>query len=90
MGDVLVGHRPAALAADVADDDARRLRVRGAVARRVTERIARIVRSLPYSRFGSFGTLSVTGSHVTQSGPSTGSWVPSIRLPSYGRPTEVA
>ncbi len=56
----------------------------------VTETIARIVRSLPYSRFDAFGTLSVTGFQVTQAGPSTGSWVPSIRLPPYGRPTEVA
>ena len=56
----------------------------------VTATIVRIVCSLPYSRFGSFGTLSVTGSQVTQFGPSTGSCVPSIRLPPYGSPTEVA
>ncbi len=32
----------------------------------------------------------MTGFHVTQSGPSTGSCVPSTRRPEYGRPTEVA
>ena len=60
--DVLVGHRPAALAADVAD---RRGAVHPGFAARyaaATETIARIVRSFPYSRFGAFGTLSVTGS----------------------------
>ena len=52
--------------------------------------IARTVRSLPYSRVGSFGTLSVVGFQLTQSSPSIGSCVPSIRLPLNGRPTEVA
>src|SRR5918996_905863 len=55
-----------------------------------TETIARIVRSFPYSRLGAFGTESVTGFQVTQSGPSTGSWVPRRRLPLHHRPTEVA
>ena len=32
----------------------------------------------------------MTGFHVTQSGPSTGSCVPSTRRPEYGRPTDVA
>src|SRR5919106_3454113 len=56
----------------------------------MTETIARIVRSFPYSRLGAFGTESVTGFQVTQSGPSTGSWVPRRRLPLHHRPTEVA
>ena len=65
---------------------------RGCAARyaSVTEAIARIVRSFPYSRSGAFGTLSVIGFHVTQSGPLTGSCVPPIRLPPYGSPTDVA
>src|ERR671919_586165 len=55
-----------------------------------TETIARIVRSFPYSRLGAFGTEPVTGFQVTQSGPSTGSWVPRSRLPLHHRPTDVA
>src|SRR5918994_5932044 len=55
-----------------------------------TETIARIVRSFPYSRLGAFGTASVTGFQVTQSGPSIGSWVPRRRLPLHHRPTDVA
>src|SRR5918996_1424324 len=56
----------------------------------MTETIARIVRSFPYSRLGAFGTESVTGFQVTQSGPSTGSWVPRTRLPLHHTPTDVA
>src|SRR5918992_2383859 len=55
-----------------------------------TETIVRIVRSFPYSRLGEFGTESVTGFQVTQSCPSTGSWVPRRRLPLHHRPTDVA
>ena len=56
----------------------------------VTMTIARIVRWFPYNRFGAFGALSVTGFQVTQLEPSRGSWVPSIKLPLYGSPTEIA
>src|ERR1041385_7340021 len=56
----------------------------------VTETIAWMVRWLPYSRLGMFGTPSVSGSHVTQFGPSMGSCVPSTRLPLHGSPTDVA
>ena len=55
-----------------------------------TETIVRIVRWCPYNRLGPFGTESVIGFQVTQSGPSTGSWVPPIRLPLHGRPNDVA
>jgi hypothetical protein len=55
-----------------------------------TCRIARIVRSFPKRRFASFGLLSVAGFQVTQSAPSTGSWVPSTRRPEKGSPIECA
>ena len=55
-----------------------------------TDRIARIVRSFPYSRFRAFGIESVIGFQVTQSGPSTGNWVPSARLPLQWMPSDVA
>jgi hypothetical protein len=55
-----------------------------------TNTIVRIVRSVPYSRLGAFGELSVTGFQVTQFGPSSGSCVPSERLPAHGSPVETA
>ena len=76
VGDVLVGHRAAALAADVADDDARCPRIRGPVA--IDHRDDRTDRVLVAVKpVGGIGTLSPTGFQVTQLGPSSGSWVPS-------------